>query len=149
MIADVAIPRGNENRNKTKPWREASPVDRSKQGDGERTTGGDLAVGGAVGLDGPAGLVAERLEHLVVVAVLGELVVTERAEPREDLGGDGPAPALAPLVVLPLLPRRRAPQTARGRRRRRHAGRCPRLALLPPLSLMARRWVAYCAVSID
>ena len=56
--------------------------------------GTDLAVGGAVGLDGPAGLVAERLEHLVVVAVLGELVAAASAEVGEDLGGDGPAPAL-------------------------------------------------------
>jgi hypothetical protein len=64
-----------------------------------------LAVGGAVGLDDPAGLVAERLEHLVVVAVLGQLVPAVRAEAREDLGGDRAAPPLPPLVVLALPPR--------------------------------------------
>ena len=86
---------------------------------------GHLSVGGAVVLDDPARLAAERLEHLVVVAVLGQLVVAERAEAREDLGGDGPPPALPALVVLPLLPRRRPTQRSRRRRRcgrpRRHA----------------------------
>jgi hypothetical protein len=64
-----------------------------------------LAVGGAVGLDDPAGLVAERLEHLVVVAVLGQLVAAVRAEAGEDLGGDRAAAALPALVVLALPPR--------------------------------------------
>ena len=64
-----------------------------------------LAVGGAVGLDGPAGLVAERLEHLVVVAVLGEVVVAVGPESGEDLGGDRAAPALPAAVVLALPPR--------------------------------------------
>jgi hypothetical protein len=66
----------------------------------------NLAVGSAVGLDGPARLVAERLEHLVVVAVLGDVVVPVGPETREDLGGDRAAAALAAPVVLPLPPRR-------------------------------------------
>jgi hypothetical protein len=115
-----------------------------------------LPVGGAVVLDDPPRLAAERLEHLVVVAVLGQLVVAERAEAREDLGGDGPPPALPALVVLPLLPRRRPPQTSRRRRRRRRRpgrhGLMLSQPLLPeaptclPFSLMERWWVAYCTV---
>lgn len=65
----------------------------------------DLAVGGAVVLDGPAGLGAHGLEHLVVVAVLGQLVVAVEAQPGEDLGRDGTPAPLPPLVVLALLPR--------------------------------------------
>jgi hypothetical protein len=110
-----------------------------------------LPVGGAVVLDDPPRLAAERLEHLVVVAVLGQLVVAEGAEAREDLGGDGPPPALPALVVLPLLPRRRPPQTSRRRRPGRH-GLMLSQPLLPeaptclPFSLMERWWVAYCTV---
>ena len=63
-----------------------------------------LAVGGTVLLDDPTGLVADGLEDLVVVAVLGELVVSVRPKPGVDLGGDRPPPPLPPLVVLPLLP---------------------------------------------
>lgn len=69
----------------------------------------DLAIGGAVVLNGPTSLVAEGLEHLVVVAVLRELVVAVEAEPGEYLGGDGPPPPLPALVVLPLLPARHPP----------------------------------------
>ncbi|THU52403.1 hypothetical protein C4D60_Mb10t03630 [Musa balbisiana] len=50
--------------------------------DGEREY---LAVGGAVGLHGPAGLVAERFEDLVVVAVLGELILAAIARRRRSL----------------------------------------------------------------
>jgi hypothetical protein len=65
-----------------------------------------LAVGGAVGLDGPACLVAEHPEHLIVVAVPGQLVVAVGAQPAEDLRRDRTPAALAAPVVLPLLPRR-------------------------------------------
>lgn len=65
-----------------------------------------LAIGGAVGLNGPAGLVAESFEYLIVVAVLGEGIVPVEAEAGEYLGGVGPSPPLPALVVLPLLPRR-------------------------------------------
>jgi len=97
-----------------------------------------LAVGGAVGLDGPAGLVAERLEHLVVVAVLGEVVVAVGPEAGEDLGGDRAAAALPVAVVLALPPRRdpgapepaAAPRAARHRRPGRRISRiCPGLLL--------------------
>lgn len=66
-----------------------------------------LAIGGAVGVDGPASLVAESLEDLIVVAVLGERVVPVEAESGEHLGGVRPPPPFTALVVLPLLPRRR------------------------------------------
>jgi hypothetical protein len=75
---------------------------------GEREEGRDLraylAVGGAIGLDDPPRLVAERLEHLVVVAVLGQPVPAVRAQASEDLGRDR---AAAALVVLSLPPRGR------------------------------------------
>jgi hypothetical protein len=67
-------------------------------------TSTDLAVGGAVVLDGPAGLGAHGLEHFVVVAVLGQLVVAVAAQPGEDLGRDGAPAPLPPLVVLALPP---------------------------------------------
>jgi hypothetical protein len=50
--------------------------------------------------------VAERLEHLVVVAVLGEVVVPVGPEAGEDVGGDRAPPALAAPVVVALPPRR-------------------------------------------
>jgi hypothetical protein len=71
-----------------------------------------LAVGGAVGLDGPACLVAERPEHLIVVAVPGQLVVPEVAQPGEDLRRDRPPAALPDPVVLPLPPRRHPPRAS-------------------------------------
>jgi hypothetical protein len=78
---------------------------------GEREEGRDLraylAVGGAIGLDDPPRLVAERLEHLVVVAVLGQPVPAVRAQASEDLGRDRAAAALPALVVLSLPPRGR------------------------------------------
>ena len=97
------------------------------------------AVGGAVGLDDPSGLVAERLEHLVVVAVLGEVVVAVGPEAGEDLGGDRAAAALPAAVVLALPPRRDpgAPEPAaapRAVRHRRPAGRISRIC--PPSGLL-------------
>ena len=113
----------------------------------KRTTGGDLAVGGAVGLDGPAGLVAERLEHLVVVAVLGEVVVAVGPEAGEDLGGDRAAAALPAAVVLALPPRRDPgapePAAAAGPRAARHlriSRICPRAAPRARLAPRGRRW---------
>jgi hypothetical protein len=83
-----------------------------------------LAVGGAVRLDDPPGLVAERLEHLVVVAVLGELVSAAPAAccspvPSTWASGRRP-PRPAPLLSLhlhrrsPCLAARRA-KPSRGR----------------------------------
>ena len=60
----------------------------------------NLAVGCAVGLDDPPRLVAERLEDLVVVAVLGEVVVAVGPEAGVDLGRDRPAPALPPAAAV-------------------------------------------------
>lgn len=67
----------------------------------------DLAVGGAVGLDGPASLVAESLEDLIVIAVLGKLVASVHPQSREYLRRYRPPPPLPLLVVLPLLPCRK------------------------------------------
>lgn len=69
-----------------------------------------LAIGGAVFFDDPAGLRAESFEDLVVVAVLGELVVSLSPETGVNLGCDGSSPPLPPLVVLSLLPRRSPPR---------------------------------------
>ena len=77
-----------------------------------------LPVGGAVGLDGPSGLVAKGFEDFVVVAVLGELVVSVHSQSGENLRRDGPPPPLSPLVVLPLLPCRQP-------RPRRHSDHPP------------------------
>jgi hypothetical protein len=82
---------------------------RDKQANRDRRGKGKyacLAVGGAVGLHGPAGLLAQRLEHVVVVAVPAESVVAVGAQAGEDLGRDRAAPALPPPVVLALPPRR-------------------------------------------
>lgn len=49
-------------------------------------------------------MVAEGFEDFVVVAVFGEVEVAVHAEAGEDLGGDGAAAPLSPLVVLSLLP---------------------------------------------
>lgn len=70
----------------------------------------DLAISGAVLLNNPASFAAESLEHFIVIAVLGELVVPLSSEAGEDLGADGSPPPLPPLVVLPLLPRGLAPR---------------------------------------
>lgn len=70
----------------------------------------DLAISSAILLNNPTSFTAESLEHFVIIAVLGELVVSLSSETGEDLGADGSPPALSPLVVLPLLPRRLAPR---------------------------------------
>lgn len=63
-----------------------------------------LAVGGAVGFDGPTSLVAESFEDFIVVAVFGKLVVAVHPESREYFGGYGSPPPLSFLVVLSFLP---------------------------------------------
>lgn len=65
-----------------------------------------LTICGAVGLDGPASLVGEGFEDLVVITVLRQLVVAVHSQAGEYLRRDRPPPPLPPLVVLPLLPRR-------------------------------------------
>lgn len=64
----------------------------------------NLTVSGAVFFHSPASLHAERLEDFIVVAVLGQLVVSIETQAGEDLSCNGAPAALSPLVVLSFLP---------------------------------------------
>ena len=68
--------------------------------------GAYFPVSGAVGLDSPAGLIAEGFKDLIIVAMLWEFVVPVHSQAGEYIGRDSSPPPLPPLVVLPLLPRR-------------------------------------------
>lgn len=61
-----------------------------------------VAVGGAVGIDGPTGLAGEVAEDLVNVSTGGEGVAAVLAEAVEDVGGDGPPLPLSHLRLLLL-----------------------------------------------
>ena len=63
-----------------------------------------LSVSGAVFFNRPAGLVTESFQHLVVVTVLRQFIVTVHTQTGVDLCGDRSPSPLSPLVVLPLLP---------------------------------------------
>lgn len=69
---------------------------------------GSLAVGGAVLVHDPTSFRTQCLEHFVVVAMLGQLVVPVRTQACEDLGGYGSSTPLPSFVVLPLLPSRQS-----------------------------------------
>jgi hypothetical protein len=61
-------------------------------------------VCGTVFFDDPAGLIAESLEDLVVVAVLRQLVIAVHPQPDVDFCGNGTPAPLASFVVLSLPP---------------------------------------------
>lgn len=63
-----------------------------------------LAVRGAILFNSPPSFSTQSLEHLVVVAMLGQFIVPIQPQTGEYLGSDGSAPPLPPLVVLPLFP---------------------------------------------
>lgn len=64
--------------------------------------GGGGAVGGAVGLDNPAGFLGKVAEDFVDVCAGGEAVAAVLAEAVEDVGGDGPPLPLSHLRPLSL-----------------------------------------------
>lgn len=65
---------------------------------------GDGAIGGAVGVNDPAGFQGEVTEDLIDVGAWGEWVTTVLAEAMEDFGGDAPSLPLSHLrfLFLPL-----------------------------------------------
>jgi hypothetical protein len=71
-----------------------------------KQTNKNLAVRGSVRLNDPSSLVAQCLQDLVVVTVLGKVVVAVHPKPRVYLCRDRSPPALPSPVVLPLPPRR-------------------------------------------
>ena len=74
-----------------------------------------LAVSSTVFFDGPTSFWAEGFQHLVVVAVLGQVEVPLSSETRVYLSSDGSSPPLPPPVVLPLPPRGLPPRRRRWR----------------------------------
>ena len=59
-----------------------------------------MAVGGAVGVDDPAGLAGEVAEDFINVSARGERVAAMLTEAVEDVGGDGPPLPLSHLGFL-------------------------------------------------
>ena len=59
-----------------------------------------MAVGGAVGVDDPAGLVGEVAEDFINVGARGKRVAAVFTEAVEDIGGDGPPMPLSHLSLL-------------------------------------------------
>lgn len=75
-----------------------------------------LTIGGPIFFYGPTSFSTEGFQDLVVVAVLGELVISLRPQTSVDLGCNSPSSPLSPLVVFPLLPGRQSTRPTSSRR---------------------------------
>lgn len=80
-----------------------------------------LSIGSAIFFHDPTSLCAQSLQHLVVVAVFGKLVVPLSSKAGVDLSSNRSPSSLSPLVVLPLFPRWHPPRrSASGHRSGQH-----------------------------